>query len=101
MNCYDLGEVLILNLCCFIFAFTDVSKIKDPDERVAIIQKQLSELRKIYMQLKAEVASIDRRRKKFRRKEREGKITDKDSSHMKNGCDIIWHLYICANVSIV
>ena len=37
-----------------------------------MIQRQLNDLRKIYMQLKTEVATIDRRRKKFRRKEREG-----------------------------
>ncbi|PIK48923.1 hypothetical protein BSL78_14225 [Apostichopus japonicus] len=45
--------------------------MSSPDERIAVIQKQLIELRKIYLQLKSEVSSIDRRRKRFRRKERE------------------------------
>ncbi|XP_033624454.1 AT-rich interactive domain-containing protein 4B-like [Asterias rubens] len=49
----------------------DVSHITDPEERISLIQRQLNDLRKIYMQLKTEVATIDRRRKKFRRKERE------------------------------
>nr|XP_054758138.1 AT-rich interactive domain-containing protein 4B-like isoform X1 [Lytechinus pictus] len=49
----------------------DLSTVKEPDERIAIIQHQLSELRSVYLQLKQEVATIDRRRKKFRKKERE------------------------------
>lgn len=49
----------------------DLSNVKEPDERIAIIQHQLNELRSVYLQLKQEVATIDRRRKKFRKKERE------------------------------
>lgn len=49
----------------------DVSHISSPDERISMIQNQLIELRKIYLQLKSEVSAIDRRRKRFRRKERE------------------------------
>eukprot|EP00057_Strongylocentrotus_purpuratus_P020346 XP_011674820.1 PREDICTED: AT-rich interactive domain-containing protein 4A [Strongylocentrotus purpuratus] len=49
----------------------DLSNVKEPDERIAIIQHQLTELRSVYLQLKQEVATIDRRRKKFRKKERE------------------------------
>ncbi|XP_072169690.1 uncharacterized protein [Diadema setosum] len=53
----------------------DLSNVKDPEERIAIIQRQLTELRNVYLQLKQEVASIDRRRKKFRKKEREAAQT--------------------------
>ncbi|XP_033109209.1 AT-rich interactive domain-containing protein 4B-like isoform X2 [Anneissia japonica] len=51
----------------------DLSNVHDQEERIAIIQHQLNEMRKIYLSLKNEVASIDRRRKKLRRKEREGR----------------------------
>ncbi|XP_013775199.1 AT-rich interactive domain-containing protein 4B-like [Limulus polyphemus] len=44
---------------------------KDADERIAILQEKLSELKKTYMALKAEVALIDRRRKKAKKKEKE------------------------------
>ncbi|XP_023215277.1 AT-rich interactive domain-containing protein 4B-like [Centruroides sculpturatus] len=44
----------------------------DPDKRIAILQESLSELKKTYMALKAEVALIDRHRKKAKKKEKEG-----------------------------
>ncbi|MBN3313148.1 ARI4A protein, partial [Atractosteus spatula] len=43
-------------------------------ERIAFLQDKLQEIRKYYMSLKSEVASIDRRRKRLKKKEREGKI---------------------------
>lgn len=41
-------------------------------ERISFLQKKLQEIRKYYMSLKSEVASIDRRRKRLKKKEREG-----------------------------
>ncbi|XP_037525209.1 AT-rich interactive domain-containing protein 4A isoform X2 [Rhipicephalus sanguineus] len=41
----------------------------DAEKRIAVLQDRLSELRKVYMQLKAEVAVIDRRRKRAKKKE--------------------------------
>ncbi|XP_075223781.1 AT-rich interaction domain hat-trick isoform X6 [Lycorma delicatula] len=43
----------------------------DGAQRIAVLQQKLQELRKTYMALKAELACIDRRRKKLRRRERE------------------------------
>ncbi|XP_055528529.1 AT-rich interactive domain-containing protein 4A isoform X2 [Wyeomyia smithii] len=42
-------------------------------QRIAILKKKIQELRKTYNAIKAELASIDRRRKKLRRRERENK----------------------------
>lgn len=41
----------------------------DAEKRIAVLQDRLTELRKVYMQLKAEVAVIDRRRKRAKKKE--------------------------------
>lgn len=41
-------------------------------ERITFLQDKLQEIRKYYMSLKSEVASIDRRRKRLKKKEREG-----------------------------
>jgi molecular chaperone GrpE (heat shock protein) len=46
----------------------------DGTQRIALLQEKLQELRKTYMNVKAELACIDRRRKKLRRREREGEI---------------------------
>ncbi|KFB51721.1 hypothetical protein ZHAS_00019811 [Anopheles sinensis] len=43
------------------------------NQRVAILRKKIQELRKTYNAIKAELVSIDRRRKKLRRRERENK----------------------------
>ncbi|XP_053662543.1 mucin-19 [Anopheles marshallii] len=43
------------------------------NHRIGIIRKKIQELRKTYNVIKAELASIDRRRKKLRRRERENK----------------------------
>uniref|UniRef100_A0AAQ5ZGK7 ARID domain-containing protein n=1 Tax=Amphiprion ocellaris TaxID=80972 RepID=A0AAQ5ZGK7_AMPOC len=42
-------------------------------ERISFLQEKLQEIRKYYMTLKSEVASIDRRRKRLKKKEREGR----------------------------
>lgn len=43
------------------------------NQRISIIEKQMQDLRKTYNNLKGELASIDRRRKKLRRRDRETK----------------------------
>lgn len=73
---------------------SDVSHMSSPDERIAVIQKQLIELRKIYLQLKSEVSSIDRRRKRFRRKEREGEMTFLVSNQREKVALAIWISFI-------
>lgn len=42
-------------------------------ERISFLQDKLQEIRKYYLSLKSEVASIDRRRKRLKKKEREGR----------------------------
>lgn len=44
----------------------------DSSQRIAVLQQKLSELRKAYADVKAELATVERRRKKLRRREREG-----------------------------
>lgn len=48
----------------------------DPDKRIAILQESLSELKKTYMALKAEVALIDRHRKRDKKKEKEAVVAN-------------------------
>lgn len=43
-------------------------------ERISFLQEKLQEIRKYYMSLKSEVATIDRRRKRLKKKDREGKV---------------------------
>ncbi|XP_055909434.1 AT-rich interactive domain-containing protein 4B [Eupeodes corollae] len=45
----------------------------NPDQRIALLLKQIQDLRKTYNMIKGDLASIDRRRKKMRRREREKK----------------------------
>ncbi|KNC23907.1 hypothetical protein FF38_00908, partial [Lucilia cuprina] len=45
----------------------------NPDQCIAILLKQIQDLRKTYNIIKSDLASIDRRRKKLRRREREKK----------------------------
>lgn len=42
-------------------------------DRISFLQEKLQEIRKYYLSLKSEVASIDRRRKRLKKKEREGR----------------------------
>nr|XP_034959825.1 AT-rich interactive domain-containing protein 4A isoform X1 [Zootoca vivipara]XP_034959834.1 AT-rich interactive domain-containing protein 4A isoform X1 [Zootoca vivipara] len=44
-------------------------------ERISFLQEKLQEIRKYYMSLKSEVATIDRRRKRLKKKDREGKFS--------------------------
>lgn len=46
----------------------------DSGQRIAVLQQKLSELRKTYADVKAELAAVERRRKKIRRREREGNV---------------------------
>lgn len=43
-------------------------------ERISFLQEKLQEIRKYYMSLKSEVATIDRRRKRLKKKDREGNL---------------------------
>uniref|UniRef100_A0A8C1WBL4 AT rich interactive domain 4A (RBP1-like) n=1 Tax=Cyprinus carpio TaxID=7962 RepID=A0A8C1WBL4_CYPCA len=49
-------------------------------ERISFLQEKLQEIRKYYMSLKSEVASIDRRRKRLKKKEREVSHTTASTS---------------------
>lgn len=51
----------------------------DGDQRIAVLQQKLQELRKTYVAVKAELACIDRRRKKIRRKEKEEKSAKQEA----------------------
>ncbi|KAM9316714.1 AT-rich interactive domain-containing protein 4B [Gastrophryne carolinensis] len=53
------------------FQLSDLEKMSNV-ERITFLQEKLQELRQHYLLLKSEVASIDRRRKHSKRKEREG-----------------------------
>lgn len=49
-------------------------------ERISFLQEKLQEIRKYYLSLKSEVASIDRRRKRLKKKEREVSNTTASTS---------------------
>ncbi|XP_047467690.1 AT-rich interactive domain-containing protein 4A [Mugil cephalus] len=49
-------------------------------ERISFLQEKLQEIRKCYMSLKSEVANIDRRRKRLKKKEREVSNTTASTS---------------------
>uniref|UniRef100_I3JYB7 AT-rich interactive domain 4A n=1 Tax=Oreochromis niloticus TaxID=8128 RepID=I3JYB7_ORENI len=62
------------NLICVHFDFSsDELDSMSSTERISFLQEKLQEIRKYYMTLKSEVASIDRRRKRLKKKEREGR----------------------------
>ncbi len=56
-----------------IWDFSEEGKYLEGEERIAFLLDKVQEIRKIYMSLKVEVACIDRRRKRHRRKEKEGR----------------------------
>ena len=56
-------------------------KYLEGDKRINFLQDKLMEIKRIYMTLKAEVACIDRRRKRHKRKEREGRGSHSNSAH--------------------
>jgi hypothetical protein len=51
--------------------FAEDGKYLEGEKRIAFLMEKIQEMRKIYMNLKSEVACIDRRRKRARRRERE------------------------------
>lgn len=53
---------------------TFVDPSLDSAQRIAILQQKLQDIRKTYANVKAELATVERRRKKLRRREREGKM---------------------------
>ena len=70
----------------FFLYFTDPSI--NPDQCIAILLKQIQDLRKTYNIIKSDLASIDRRRKKLRRREREKKqqqLQQQQQQQMKVG----------------
>lgn len=54
----------------FIFTSADLEKMNSL-ERISFLQEKLQDIRNHYLSLKSEVASIDRRRKRMKKKERE------------------------------
>lgn len=60
----------------------------DSVQRIAMLQQKMAELRKTYADVKAELAIVERRRKKIRRREREGKKYTKLRAKIN---DIIGH----------
>ena len=62
------GKVVILNT---VFYLHISDPAMDSSERISRIQNSLKELRKTYHSVKSELAVIERRRKKIRRKERD------------------------------
>uniref|UniRef100_A0A3Q3MT50 AT-rich interactive domain 4A n=1 Tax=Labrus bergylta TaxID=56723 RepID=A0A3Q3MT50_9LABR len=59
---------------------TDELDSMSSTERISFLQDKLQEIRKYYMTLKSEVASIDRRRKRLKKKEREVSNTTASTS---------------------
>ncbi|KAI5741147.1 hypothetical protein M8J76_010812 [Diaphorina citri] len=53
--------------------FVELDPELDQAQRIAVVQQKLQDLRKEYMMYKQELVTIDRRRKKIRRRERENK----------------------------
>ncbi|RZC38979.1 AT-rich interactive domain-containing protein 4B, partial [Asbolus verrucosus] len=51
--------------------FVEFDPSLNSGQRIAVLQQKLSELRKTYAEVKAELAAVERRRKKIRRRERE------------------------------
>uniref|UniRef100_A0A8C7W7A5 AT-rich interactive domain 4A n=1 Tax=Oncorhynchus mykiss TaxID=8022 RepID=A0A8C7W7A5_ONCMY len=62
------------------FQLTDELDSMTSAERISFLQDKLQDIRKYYMSLKSEVASIDRRRKRLKKKEREVSHTTASTS---------------------
>lgn len=58
------------NMCHNMFYVADLEKMSSL-ERISFLQEKLQDIRNHYLSLKSEVASIDRRRKRMKKKERE------------------------------
>ena len=72
-------KVFIINYLLILFSCVNVSIIvppiseeikakEDGCERIKLLQDKINEMRKVYSNLKAEVASIDRKRKRLKKK---------------------------------
>ncbi|XP_062863255.1 AT-rich interactive domain-containing protein 4A [Trichomycterus rosablanca] len=61
------------------FQLNELENMSSAD-RISFLQEKLQEIRKYYMSLKSEVASIDRRRKRLKKKEREVSHTTASTS---------------------
>ena len=64
-------DIDFLQQKCFSFSspFSEEIKAKeDGGERIRLLQDKINEMRKVYSSLKAEVASIDRKRKRLKKK---------------------------------
>ncbi|XP_065200322.1 AT-rich interactive domain-containing protein 4B isoform X2 [Planococcus citri] len=53
----------------------------DANQRIEVLEQKLQELRKAYLALKQELSSIDKRRKKLRRREREGRMMTRNEAN--------------------
>ncbi|XP_034238691.1 AT-rich interactive domain-containing protein 4B [Thrips palmi] len=60
--------------------FVELTPELDASQRIALLQNTLQDLRKTYANVKQELACIDRRRKKLRRREREEKASKQEIS---------------------
>lgn len=69
--------ICLLFLCMFIlmilYHLIDEAQYLDGEKLITFLMDKIQQIRRIYMNLKTEVASIDRRRKRAKRKERESK----------------------------
>lgn len=61
--------------CCVVFVSAELEKMSSL-ERISFLQEKLQDIRNHYLSLKSEVASIDRRRKRMKKKERESEWSD-------------------------
>lgn len=65
-----MSGLLSLRNLFFFFMVADLEKMNSL-ERISFLQEKLQDIRNHYLSLKSEVASIDRRRKRMKKKERE------------------------------
>ena len=68
---YQLSPYIIFLCQCFHYFSHILEEIKakeDGCERIKLLQDKINEMRKVYSNLKAEVASIDRKRKRLKKK---------------------------------
>ncbi|KAL1501119.1 hypothetical protein ABEB36_006504 [Hypothenemus hampei] len=57
--------------------FVEFDPSLDSSQRIAVLQQKLNELRKTYAQVKSELAAVERRRKKLKRRDRDAMKTSK------------------------
>lgn len=69
-----LSHRIILKIQINFFSLLDELDNMNSTERISFLQEKLQEIRKYYMSLKSEVATIDRRRKRLKKKDREGNL---------------------------